>query len=105
MLSREPEGQLDGEESDARARRGAPPGDMIRVLVIAKDGTEGERIVQSLRALPGIALEALQVATVPEARPHLRATRFDAIVLELDSANCLGLDDLHRLLERASAPV
>ena len=74
MLSREPEGQLDGEESDARARRGAPPGDMIRVLVIAKDGTEGERIVQSLRALPGIALEALQVATLPEARPrHDRA--------------------------------
>src|SRR5688572_29411037 len=105
MLSRESQGQLDGEESDARQRRGAPPGDMIRVLVIAKEGGEADRIIQSLRELPGIALEALHVTSLSDARSHLRETLFDAIVLGLESADPSGLDDLHRLLERASAPV
>jgi signal transduction histidine kinase/DNA-binding response OmpR family regulator len=105
MLSRESQGQLDGEESDARQRRGAPPFDMIRVLVIAKEGGEADRIVQSLRELPGIALEALHVTSLSDARSHLRETLFDAIVLGLESADPSGLDDLHRLLERASAPV
>lgn len=105
MLSRESQGQLDGEESDARQRRGAPPGDMIRVLVIAKEGGDADRIIESLRDLPGIALEALHVTSLAEARSPLRETLFDAIVLGLDSGDASGLDDLHRLLERASAPV
>jgi signal transduction histidine kinase/ActR/RegA family two-component response regulator len=78
---------------------------VIRVLVVAAEAVSADRVIQHLRALPGIALEALHVPTPQVALQRLRDAIFDAVVLELPSPDAEGIEVLRLLLGAASAPV